>query len=116
MGADGNSDGAADLDDAIRRGDLDPQFFEDAPTDAHRVFPDMRSVGGQQKRELVAADAGHEVAASQDRAKLGCDLLQQRVAGLVAERIVHFLETVEIDEKQAAAGPAPWLRSMIVLS
>ena len=48
--------------------------------------------------ELVAAEAGHQ-ALGADRPDQGDgDLLQQRVAGVVAERVVDLLEAVEVHE------------------
>lgn len=68
-------------------------------------------VAREQEGELVTAKPGDEIGAAQDRAKLARHALQQRIAGLVAERVVDFLEPVEIDEQKtrrlaggAAAG------------
>ena len=66
----------------------------------------VRRVVGQD-RELVAAEAGHEVAVP-DRAgdPLG-DGDQQGVAGGVAEGVVDDLEVVEVDEEDRGDRLAP---------
>ena len=51
---------------------------------------------GDQHPELVAAEAGHRVRAAQGGAQPPADLHQQRVAGVVAERVVDVLEAVEV--------------------
>ena len=53
---------------------------------------------GQHHHELVAADAADGVARAQLRRQAASDLLQQRVAYGVAERVVDGLEPVEVDE------------------
>ena len=61
-----------------------------------------------QDRELVAAEAGHEVAlADRPGDPLG-DRDEQRVAGRVAERVVDDLEVVEVDEQDGGDRLAPW--------
>ena len=54
----------------------------------------------QQHAELVAADARDEVVAAHAGAQARGDHLQQRVADVVAERVVHLLEVVEVEEQQ----------------
>ena len=53
-----------------------------------------------QHGELVAAQAGDDVALAQARAEALGDLLQQHVAGLVPEGVVDVLEAVEVDEQR----------------
>ena len=63
---------------------------------------------GEHGDELVAAQAGQRVAFAQRVAQALRDDDQQLVAGLVAVRVVHFLESVEIeiDERQQPLAPA----------
>ena len=65
---------------------------------------------GDQNRELVATDAEHQLVAPHHLAHCGGDLDQDRVAGLVAERIVDGLETVEIEHHQPDLGVRPVCR------
>ena len=60
---------------------------------------------GEQHRELVAAEAGDRVTGAQHPAQPDRDLHQHRVAGSVPERVVHLLETVEVDQQHAD----PWV-------
>ena len=53
-----------------------------------------------QQHELVAAQARERVVAVQQVAQALGDRAQQRVAGAVAERVVHQLEAVEVDAQQ----------------
>ena len=50
--------------------------------------------------ELVPAQARHQVIAADDLTDAGADLAQQRVPGLVPERVVDLLEVVQIDQQQ----------------
>ena len=50
--------------------------------------------------EFVAADAGDRVGLAQQRAQPLADLLDELVAGIVAERVVDLLEAVEIEHQQ----------------
>ena len=50
--------------------------------------------------EFVAADAGDGVGLAQQRAQPVADLLDELVAGIVAERVVDLLEAVEIEHEQ----------------
>ena len=53
--------------------------------------------------ELVSAVAGEGVALAQARLQPAGDLLQQLVARLVAEGVVHHLEVVDVDEEHGEA-------------
>ena len=55
-------------------------------------------------RELVAAEPGHGVAGSDGFDEAPCDLVQEHVAGRVAETVVDGLETVEVQEQHDGAG------------
>ncbi len=51
-------------------------------------------------RVFVSAQPRHHIALAQAAAEAARDLLQQRVADLVAERVIDVLEAVEIDEQR----------------
>ena len=51
----------------------------------------------EQDRELVAAQARDEVRRAQHRLQAPREVHQQLVARLVAERVVHHLEAVEVE-------------------
>ena len=53
---------------------------------------------GQQDAELVAAEPRDHVLLSERRAQALGHLLQQAVAGVVAERVVDLLEVIEVDQ------------------
>ena len=58
----------------------------------------MRGQVGDQDAELVAAEAGdHLVLLERQPQSLG-DLLQETVAGVMAERVVDLLEVIEVDQ------------------
>ena len=66
-----------------------------------------------QQRELVAAEAGGEVVGPRRRLQALGDRLQQRVADLVAERVVDVLEAVEVEEQHRdRAGPLVLARGL----
>ena len=77
-----------------------PQLAGQPLGHGQRALEVGRVVG--EDRELVAAQAGDEVAGA-DRVgdPLG-DGLEERVAGGVAERVVDDLEVVEVDEQDGA--------------
>jgi len=54
----------------------------------------------QQYGELVAAEAGEQVAATQGRSQALPDHGQQLVSGVVAQAVVDLLEPVEIEQQQ----------------
>jgi hypothetical protein len=56
--------------------------------------------------ELVAAEPREEVGVAQRAAERRADGLQELVADPVAERVVHVLEAVEVDEQHADAAAA----------
>ena len=85
---DGDAYGAADLDVAVRRRNLDAKPFQDAFGDAHGLLPCLVRLPRKQQGELVATEPRHEIVAAQDGSKVVRHALQQRVAGLVAERVV----------------------------
>ena len=65
---------------------------------------------GDQDAELVAAEAGDHLVLLERGAQALGDLLQETVAGVVAERVVDLLEVIEVDQHdgrrtiRAAAG------------
>lgn len=54
--------------------------------------------------ELVAAEPGHQVVATDGAPQPIGDDLQRGVPGRVAERVVDALEVIQIDEKDCAQG------------
>ncbi len=58
-----------------------------------------------QHHELVAADARYQVGRTQGPAEAVAHLLQQLVAGIVAEAVVDELEAVEVDEQEPGSHP-----------
>ena len=55
--------------------------------------------------ELVAAEPRQGVDRPQDAREPRADLAQQHVAAVVAERVVQFLEVVEVDDEDGQASP-----------
>ena len=54
----------------------------------------------QHDREFVAAEARHDVIAAHLVLQAESHLLEQRVAEVMSERIVHFFEAIEIHQHQ----------------
>jgi len=62
----------------------------------------LRGQVGKDERELVPAQPRHGIGLAHRIAEAFRDLDEQRIAGVVPERVVHALEAVEIDEHQGA--------------
>jgi hypothetical protein len=60
----------------------------------------------EEQRELVTAQAGHEIPGPDRGLEAGGHHAQELVAGGVAQGVVHVLEVVEVHE-QHRLGPAP---------
>ena len=60
---------------------------------------------GQEDRELVATQAGHDVVVAQRAAQPLGHLLEQLVPAVVAERVVDVLEPVDVQEHEPDAAP-----------
>ena len=60
--------------------------------------------GRQQHREFVATQPRHRVGRAQGAAQPHRHFLQHLIAGVMAERVVHFLEAVEIDQQHGEAA------------
>ena len=65
---------------------------------------------GQQHQELVSALPGDQIGLADARVQPLGELLQHQIAGMVAERVVHQLEVVEVEEddrhgRVVALGP-----------
>jgi hypothetical protein len=102
LGEEGDADAGAD--------------FQHLPVHHERLFERVQDAAGgdgggvrvgggrQHDRELVTAEARHHVAGAHLVLQAEGDLLQQRVAELVAERVVHFLEAVEVHQHQRGHG------------
>ena len=86
--------------DRVRR-DERPGFREHRPDPFHEpVRIGFVARGAYEDDELVAAEARDHVLAPHDAPQPGCDLDQDLVAHVVAERVVDVLEIVEVDERQ----------------
>ena len=72
------------------------------PPGHRRGLVGVRSV--EEDRELVTAQARHEVLVTDDLVDAGTDLAQQGVASLVSEGIVDLLEVIEIDQQKGQLG------------
>ncbi len=75
--------------------------------DRHRLLLVGEAI--DQDAELVAAEAGDDVAGAQVGAQTGRNSAQQVVAGVVADAVVDQLEVVEVEEehpdRRAGGGP-----------
>src|SRR3546814_16794231 len=65
---------------------------------SHLVSPD------EDRRQLVATEAGRDVARAQGAAHAGADLLEHEVAERVADGGVDALEHVEVEEDKIGRG------------
>ena len=93
---DGDADAGADL--GADRPDL--ERLEQARGDPLSHDRAALAVGVQQRdHELVASQAGDEVAVAQDSRQALAELAQELVADRVAEGVVDLLESVEVDEQ-----------------
>ena len=92
--------------DARRHRQLPAAELKRLPEAAHDALRDRFDLERaahvlEQHRELVAAEARDDVALANAAFESLHDGAQQLVAELVAERIVHHLESVEVQEQQA---------------
>ena len=62
---------------------------------------------GQENDEFVATHAGDGVSGAHTGAKALGQIAKHRVAHVMAEGVVDFLESIEIHHQQAEAGPEP---------
>ena len=60
----------------------------------------------EQNHKLISAQARHRIGFADARDNAPRDLLQQKVADVMAERVVQRLEIVEIDEQQRSLALA----------
>ncbi len=60
----------------------------------------------QEQRELVAAEAGEQVAVAQVLGQPDADVRQQLVADVVTEAVVDLLELVHVEQQQRAGTPS----------
>jgi hypothetical protein len=97
VGLQGDPDRGAELDG--HAGDI--EWAREGGMNAGGDFPESAAVRQRGEHgELVAAEAGEEVAAAQHLAQAMGDLDQEPVALLVAERVVDLLEAIEVDQQQ----------------
>ena len=97
-------DGHADARGRIEPAALDVRRFGDGrvePLDAR-----LDVVVDEDDAEFVAAEPGHHLARPHDRAQALSHGEQQRVAGEMAEAVVHDFEVIEVDECHGEAGLA----------
>ncbi len=71
--------------------------LDDAPRQGG-CFADVGA--GAQDGEFVAAQARREILLADERSEAPGDHAQKRVSGRVPERVVDFLEAVEVEEKK----------------
>ena len=71
---------------------------------------------GQQGHEFIAAQPRHRVLLTQRGLDPLADLDQQLITRLVAKRVVHMLEMVQIDEQQAQRNLSAFGHAQIVLN
>ena len=104
LGCDGDADAGVDVDRLALEHERRLQH-------AHEVLGDLRGArgvgAGQQHRELVAAQASHQVGRPHRALQALADLLQQQVADLVAQRVVDFLEAIQVEQQQRALRLVP---------
>jgi hypothetical protein len=97
VGLQGDPDRGAELDG--HAGDI--EWAREGGMNAGGDLPQSAAVRQRGEHgELVAAEAGEEVAAAQHLAQAMGDLDQEPVALLVAERVVDLLEAIEVDQQQ----------------
>ena len=73
----------------------------------HRAAP----TSGTMHRELVAAESSDHAAFGKDALDTRPDLAQQRITGLMTERVVDLLEAIEVDQQHGAAASTCFSRS-----
>ena len=98
LGIEGDADAGADLEHLP----FDDELLLERVQDAPRGRGGGVVVGGrrQHDRELVAAEPGHDVLAAHLVLQAEGHLLEERVAEVMAERVVHFLEAIEVHQHQ----------------
>ena len=101
----GDPDAAAGLQLLVPIAERLPQLRHDSAGDQAGIGRLAEAFKDQ--RELVTAEARHGVFLPALDAQAPRDLTQQGVAGVVAERVVHALEGVEIEQQQGHALVAP---------
>ena len=79
-------------------------MFEIVQDLARRKLGAIDIRGRQQHRELVATQPRHRIGRPQGAAQPHRHFLQHLIAGVVAERVVDFLEAVEIDQQHGEAA------------
>ena len=102
LGRDRDADRAADAD----RRALDRIGLRQVEDHAPREIAEPRAIGliGQDHLEFVAAQASDQPVAADRALQALRHLLEQRVAGVVAERVVDGLEAIEIEQEQRAGA------------
>ncbi len=62
---------------------------------------DVAIHAGQHEQEFLAAPPDQDVVRANGASQQVADVAQQLIAGLVAERVVHLLESIEVDQHAA---------------
>ena len=98
LGVEGDADARLELDGHAAERERAPQRVLQ-PAWPRRCTASRPGGARDEHGELVAAEPGERVAAPQRGAEALGDLDQQRVAVVVAERVVDLLEAVEVDQQ-----------------
>ncbi|GJE46530.1 hypothetical protein AEGHOMDF_5736 [Methylobacterium soli] len=96
-------------DAAARDGDGRPENIQHGGRhriDAGRLARPVAGPGRDQ-HELVAAEPRHEIAGLDQPRQADCNLLEEDVARVVTEGIVHLLERIEIEKDESNLGRFP---------
>ena len=65
---------------------------------ANSLASTLLSIAGLYDNEFIAAEPGDEILHSCQRVQTISDRIEQKIAAIVAERIVHFFEMIDIDK------------------
>lgn len=102
--ADGRGDADIVAADGVRLGELDPQPVGELQDLLFARVPVAAAVAHDERRELVAAEAGGGVALPHRVLESAGGLDEELIAGLVPDRVVDGLEAVEVDEEDGRAA------------
>jgi hypothetical protein len=103
VGVHGDADGRTDLERQllVAEGPVEQQSDQLGDADGGIDVGDLR----QQDPELVTAEPGDDAFVLEVLLEAGADLLEQDVAVVVAERVVHLLEAVEVHQHDGRPAP-----------
>src|SRR5215218_2368544 len=91
--------------DTRRDVDVQPLHIEGRPERVadlvgHRQCRRLPGRGGDQKPELVTTEPREHVGRAQRAVEAWAYLTQQRITGVMSERVVELLEVVQVDDQQ----------------